>query len=207
MWIKRWKRSKTKSQHLPSSESLTTLETGAYLHPASNIECPLHLAQGARVNGPLSAVGTGRVHIGRYAAIGRHVTIVTSDHETTFANIQERLQRRIGASSILTPGRTVTLGHNCWIGDGVIILQKAHVGIGAVVGAGSVVTRPVPDFAIAVGNPARVLRYRFSEEIIAFLLQCAWWEWDEEKMRRNKRFFETDLTQITSVETLQALIV
>jgi len=116
------------------------------------------------------------------------------------------LQRRIGARSILTPGRTVTLGHNCWIGDNVTILRKADIGIGAVIGAGSVVTKPIPDFAIAVGNPARVLRYRFPEEVIAFLLECRWWEWDEEKMRRNKEFFETDLTKIESAKALRNLI-
>lgn len=205
MWMKLWKRPKART--LPSSNPLVTLETGAYLHEGSNIECPVHLGRGARVNGPLSAVGTGRVHVGHYAAIGRHVTVITSDHHTTFPNLQERLQRRIGAHSILTSGKVVTLNHNCWIGDGVIVLQKASVGIGAVVGAGSVVTKPVPDFAIAVGNPARVLRYRFADDIITFLLECAWWEWDEERMRRNKRFFETDLTRINSANALRKLIV
>ncbi len=204
MWNPLWRKPK---RTRPSPDSPATLEAGAYLHEDSNLECPVHLSRGARVNGPLSAVGTGRVHIGRYAAIGRYVTVVTSDHHMEFPNLQEKLQRQIGARSILTPGKTVTLGHNCWIGDGVIVLQKAKVGIGAIVGAGSVVTKPVPDFAVAVGNPARVIRYRFSDEIIAFLLDCAWWEWDEEKMRRNKHFFETDLTQINSVKDLQELIV
>ncbi len=183
-----------------------TLEPDAFLYPSSNIECPLHLDRGSRVNGPLSARGTGKVYIGRYAAIGRHVTIITSEHHIEYPNLQESLQRRIGARSILMPGRTVTLGHNCWIGDNVTILRKADIGIGAVIGAGSVVTKPIPDFAIAVGNPARVLRYRFTEDIITFLLECRWWEWDKEKMRRNKEFFETDLTQIESAKALRNLI-
>ena len=75
------------------------------------------------------------------------------------------------------------LGHDCWIGHGAIILPGVSVGIGAAVGAGAVVTKDVPDFAIVVGNPARLLRYRFPEEIRAALLRIAWWDWSHEKLR------------------------
>lgn len=57
------------------------------------------------------------------------------------------------------------------------------VGIGAAVGDGAVVTKDVPDFAIVVGSPARLLRYRFPEEIRAALLRIAWWDWSHEKRR------------------------
>jgi hypothetical protein len=71
----------------------------------------------------------------------------------------------------------VAIGHDVWIGHGAIVLPGRHIGTGAVVGAGAVVTRDIPAYQIAVGNPARVLRPRFPAEIAARLLALAWWDW------------------------------
>lgn len=80
-------------------------------------------------------------------------------------------------------GRRTTIGHDTWLGHGVIVLPERIVGIGAVIGAGSIVTRDVPPYAVAVGNPARVIRYRFEESTIAALLEIAWWDWDRETIK------------------------
>lgn len=63
------------------------------------------------------------------------------------------------------------------------------VGTGAVIGAGSIVTKNVPPYTIVAGNPARMIRARFSDEKILELLESKWWEWDEEKIKSNKSFF------------------
>jgi phosphonate metabolism protein (transferase hexapeptide repeat family) len=63
----------------------------------------------------------------------------------------------------------VTLGHDVWLGHGVIVLPGVTIGTGAAIGAGAVVTRDIPPFAVAVGNPARVIRFRFPEEARAAL--------------------------------------
>jgi phosphonate metabolism protein (transferase hexapeptide repeat family) len=76
----------------------------------------------------------------------------------------------------------VTLGHDVWIGHGAVILPGVTIGTGAAIGAGAVVSKDVPDFAIAVGVPAKVNRYRFSEEVRNQLLQLAWWNWDREQL-------------------------
>ncbi|RVT95398.1 chloramphenicol acetyltransferase [Rhodovarius crocodyli] len=76
----------------------------------------------------------------------------------------------------------VTLGHDVWVGHGAIILPGRRIGTGAAIGAGAVVTKDVPDFAIVVGNPGRVLRYRFTPEIQAALHRIAWWDWPHEKL-------------------------
>ncbi len=77
-----------------------------------------------------------------------------------------------------------TIGHDAWIGHGVIVLPGRSIGTGAVVGAGAVVTRDVPDYAIAVGNPARIVKMRFPEPVAARLKALAWWDWDHERLRR-----------------------
>lgn len=76
----------------------------------------------------------------------------------------------------------VTLGHDVWLGHGAIVLPGVTIGTGAAIGAGTVVTKDVPPFAVVVGNPGRVLRFRFPEEIRASLLRIAWWHWPREKL-------------------------
>jgi hypothetical protein len=77
----------------------------------------------------------------------------------------------------------VTPGHDVWVGHGAIILPGISIGTGAAIGAGAIVTRDVPPYAIVVGNPGRVLRYRFPPDIIAALDSIAWWHWPHAKLR------------------------
>jgi virginiamycin A acetyltransferase len=76
-------------------------------------------------------------------------------------------------------GDTV-IGNDVWIGRDAMIMPGVTVGDGAIIGAGAVVGADVPPYAIAVGNPARVNRRRFSDEDIARLLRIAWWNWPVE---------------------------
>ena len=76
----------------------------------------------------------------------------------------------------------VVLGPDVWIGHGAVILPGVTIGTGAAIGAGAVVSKDVPDFAIVVGVPGRVLRYRFTPEVIAALHRIAWWNWPHERL-------------------------
>jgi phosphonate metabolism protein (transferase hexapeptide repeat family) len=75
------------------------------------------------------------------------------------------------------------LGHDVWIGHGVIVLPGVSMGNGAVAGAGAVVTKDVPAWHIVVGNPARVLRPRFPPAITEALERIAWWDWPHDRLR------------------------
>jgi hypothetical protein len=75
------------------------------------------------------------------------------------------------------PFSRLTIEHDAWIGDSVIITPGCQrIGLGAIVGAGSVVTKDVPDFAVVGGNPARLIKWRFSTEMQQRVRQSKWWE-------------------------------
>lgn len=73
-----------------------------------------------------------------------------------------------------------SVGNDVWIGANAVVLKGVSIGDGAIVAAGSVVTKDVPPYAIVAGNPARLVRYRFDEEDIGFFNQVQWWDIDRE---------------------------
>ena len=77
------------------------------------------------------------------------------------------------------------IGHDVWIGTNAIILPWVTVGTGAVIGAGSVVTKDVSPYAIVGWVPAKVIKYRFEPDIIDKLIVSEWWNWDIEKIQKN----------------------
>ena len=72
--------------------------------------------------------------------------------------------------------KTTSIGHDVWIGNRVIIYNGCDIGIGAIIATGSIVTSPVPPYAIAAGIPAKIIGYRFPKDEVAVLLNSQWWE-------------------------------
>jgi serine acetyltransferase len=79
----------------------------------------------------------------------------------------------------------IIIENDVWIGAKATIMSGVRIGNGAIVAAGSVVSKDVPPYAIVAGNPAKVVKYRFSDEQIKKLLSIAWWNWDEQKIKDN----------------------
>lgn len=78
----------------------------------------------------------------------------------------------------------ILIQNDCWIGNGVTIFGGVTVHNDAVIAAGSVVTKDVPPYAIVGGNPARIIKYRFDDDIISKLQSIAWWNWDSQKLKK-----------------------
>ena len=78
----------------------------------------------------------------------------------------------------------VNIGNDVWLGTDATILSGVTIGDGAVIGAGAVVGKDVPPYAVAIGNPAVVVRNRFKDEIIEQLLEIKWWDWSDERIKQ-----------------------
>ena len=88
----------------------------------------------------------------------------------------------------------IIIGSDVWIGGDVIIMSGVRIGNGAVIGAGTVIAKDVPPYAVVVGNPARIIKYRFDEETITRLQRIKWWNWPKENIETFIPQFNDDMT-------------
>ena len=143
-------------------------------------------------------------HIGKFCSIARNVDIGGADHRMKTLSTMPRFRLDQLLSGFRPVPRDKTcceIGNDVWIAAGAIVLDKASVGDGAVVGAGAVVTKDVPAYSVVVGNPARVVKYRFSEKIIEELLKIQWWNWPIDVLKRNINLLTgTEITDDTIAE-------
>jgi len=130
-------------------------------------------------------------NIGKFCSIGKCCQIGPWKHPTDYISTSPEILRKILKCPDLysdLPQRA-EIGNDVWIGSNSVIMGGVKIGNGAVIGAGAVVTKDVPDYAIAAGVPAKVIRYRFEEEVIKQLNALCWWDWTAEEMRRHKKLF------------------
>lgn len=106
------------------------------------------------------------------------------------------------AKILYEPSKTVEIGNDVWIGEGVCIVSGVRVGDGAILGAHAVVTNDVEPYTIVAGVPARVIRKRFDDEIINKLLETNWWNWPDDKLEKYGEYFDSPekLIEITKKE-------
>ena len=188
--------------YLNESDEPAYLHGIARLNPGAKIfktkvQGPLFLNRNSQL-GPDATVGKysgmnencffARGSMGAFCAVGARTAINPFNHPTDWLSINEfqyhpasfdwveeyRDFKRLNRTPDMF--ESVTIGNDVWTGHNVNIMGGVSVGDGAVIGAGSVVTRDVPPYAIAVGVPAAVKRLRFPEKTIERLLQSRWWE-------------------------------
>lgn len=117
--------------------------------------------------------------IGRYCSIAPYVTIGPGEHDINCISTSARISTLLSSKHSLVEGEVI-IGNDVWIGVNAIILRGINVGNGAIIAAGAVVNEDVPDYAIVGGIPARIIRYRKSEEWIEKISKSNWWDYDPE---------------------------
>jgi acetyltransferase-like isoleucine patch superfamily enzyme len=127
-----------------------------------------------------------RLRVGKFCSIADGVEFILGGHHdmrrpTTFP-LEEIFGEDRSADTTQFRGNIV-IGSDVWIGINAIILDGVSIGDGAVVGAGAIVTRDIPPYSIAAGNPARVVRKRFPDEVAAALLEIRWWDLELPEIR------------------------
>jgi len=141
------------AKRLKNTKGFFTSGTGFYILVPENTS----IGQGVYFNrnvwlGALRGSESSEIIIGDYCQFGPNVVIIAADHTTNNVTIP------IGLQNII-PGRIV-IADDCWIGANVTITRNVIIGKGSIIGANSVVTRNIPEYSIAVGTPARVIKDR-----------------------------------------------
>lgn len=130
---------------------------------------------------------TGTVSIGAFCSFAKGVCVLLGgEHRSNWITTYPFDRKYFFASG--APHSTysrgdVVVGNDVWVGRGALILSGARIGNGAIIGAHALVRGDIPPYAIAVGNPARVVRYRFEAHVIQKLEKIEWWNWDDERIR------------------------
>lgn len=151
--------------------------------------------------------------IGRYTSIGPNVKVIINTHPYTYPFVTTSpaffsLDKQNGSNLTKVQrfdeqrmfdksnNYAVKIGNDCWIGERAMIIGGVQIGDGAVVLAGAIVTKDIPAYAIAGGVPAKVLRYRYREDSIDFLLKFKWWD-------KELQWLQDNVELMNNIETLE----
>ena len=132
------------------------------------------------------------VRIGKYTSIGRDCNFfLHANHRPDWITTSSQLWGPVTpeiADMHMKMGHPackgdIIVGNDVWIGAKSTIMSGVKIGDGSIVGAGSTVTKDVPPYSIVAGNPAKFIKFRFTEEQIKSLLQISWWDWTEDRIK------------------------
>ena len=163
----------------------------------STISCHCEIGRRNLIVGSSLGVGTYTgsntvihdVDIGKFCCISWDVSLGGFSHDYEAASLYSKvnwLQRfGIALEEKLEERPRTRIGNDVWLASGVNVIGGVSIGDGAVLGAGAVVVDDIPPYAIAVGVPARVIKFRFPESYIDRLLAIAWWDWPWDTIRAN----------------------
>lgn len=146
--------------------------------------------------------------IGSFCSIAADVCVGMGIHDMSKLSTSPLFNEKTNGTGhswtnqIAFPYERVVVGNDVWIGERALIKGGVTIGNGAVIGAGAIVTKDVPPYAIVGGVPARIIRYRFSPELIEKIERLQWWSMSEDDLRRNIHFFQMDNITIESIESI-----
>lgn len=134
--------------------------------------------------------------IGSFTSIASQVVIGGARHPMEWVGMSPVFYK--GRDSVkmkfsefeLTPPLVTSIGHDVWIGRSAIIISGVKVGNGAVIGAGAIVSKDVPPYAVVAGNPAKLIRYRFPSDLVAALNESKWWLLDDQTLNKLAKYIK-----------------
>lgn len=158
------------------------------------------------MSGNCELSGSGTLRIGSYCSFAKNLSIITSNNShhieiiTTHPLDDSKRGSLLGGDNpepstfSSRKSNDVNIGNDVWLGEGVTLTNGVSLGHGCVVGTKALVTRDTKPYGIYGGIPAKLIKYRFSEDIISQLLEIKWWNWNSEQLALNKNLFYTDLS-------------
>lgn len=133
--------------------------------------------------------------IGNYCSFGNNIKAFNANHPVDLFTTHPILynpRAKGGVKSDLLKRNKLVIGHDVWIGEGVIILPKVtYIGDGSVIGAGSILTRNVESYSIVAGNPAKLIKKRFTTEKISELSNLKWWNYSKDELIKKDIFINS----------------
>ena len=171
---------KNYSSGLVKLDNCVQLQYPAFVRPGTVIGRYSYIREGAGI--------FPRVTIGRYCSIATHAIVGATAHPTNWLSTSsfqytKAFDPECAKKWHFTDNLPTVIGNDVWIGANAVILTGVTVGDGAIIGAGAIVTKDVPPYAIVTGIPAKIMRYRFTPDIISDLLELQWWNLPHEKIR------------------------
>ena len=127
--------------------------------------------------------------------------------ECCFRSADPHIIYDINTKKRINQSKSIFIGDHVWIGANAVILAGKSIGSHSVVAAGAVVTKDVPDYAVVVGVPSKIIKYRFSEEIITKLLEIKWWDLSENVLKKNLHFFQKKNITLEELKSLKGILI
>lgn len=171
-----------KNLQIGSMSLLHNCTFGRYVTIYENVECKstsigdfTYITRGTRIN---------KANIGKFCSVGPDCKIGVGKHPTNnfvsthpiFFSTNKQAQVSFTNENKFKEYSDISIGNDAWIGANVIILDGVNISNGAIIAAGSVVTKNVPAYAIVGGVPAKIIRYRFTQDQIKSLEEIQWWD-------------------------------
>mgnify|MGYP006076554041 CR=1 FL=1 len=186
----------------------------SYLGKSSiNGKVKIQMGRSSYISGSSNINGNKNLKIGSFTSIAQGVEFFTSNinhpinHVSTFnLDSNSRLLeegRNIGLPNFrnqiekLESKHSIDIGNDVWIGRDVLIMPGVKIPNGCVIGAKSLITKNLEPYGVYVGSPAKLIKFRFSEKIVIQLNEIKWWNWSSIDIKKNKDFFDIDLTKDT----------